>query len=295
MRSAAVVGRIPLTDVADRRVHTGAPLAFTTPKRQICWGTFVDNLFPTGPESSSAVAILQDAEIALAQRWRLVFGADSKQVVPAIGADDAADIAGWTVLDGMRCLGHNLSGSSTISKDFMDTVRKVWAAYWRNSSKALKTSSTRAKAKFMNNSLVPIASFRWSRWPWQKAYASRLDSLQRHVISCLCPTCPAPGEDISAYTRRRSAASSRLATEWGRWSQLWAKDVLKWDQHISRAHDPGTWNEPLRQWHGKKWLHKQRFEHSTGGTFGRTRTRASPGHPATRWEEGVALAAAVAA
>ena len=62
------------------------------------------------------------------------------------------------------------------------------------------------------------------------------------------------------------------------------------DRHILRAHDPTNWSLPLRQWHGEEWLEQQRFDHSAASHWGRTQTRALPGHPATRWHEGVQAA-----
>ena len=63
-KSAAVAGRIPLIDVASRRLRTWAPLAFAAGGCQFCLGTFVDNPFTTGSDPLS----LQDVEVALKQR-----------------------------------------------------------------------------------------------------------------------------------------------------------------------------------------------------------------------------------
>ena len=192
----------------------------------------------------------------------------------------------------MRCLGHHLSSNGTISHDFEQTVKSVWASFWKSYGEALKRGSDKAQRHFMRSSLQSIASFRWSRWPFQKVYAKKLDSLQRHLISCMRPTAPLTNEDASSYFRRRSLASGRVAESWGKWSLHWARDVMKWDAHITRANDKNNWAKPIRDWHAEGWLQAQRFEHSFGGTWGRTRTRSLPGHPATRWSEGVRAARA---
>ena len=173
---------------------------------------------------------------------------------------------------------------------FNCTVKALWAALWANCSDGLRRSSDRAQSRFMRTCLQPIAGFRWSRWPWQQAYAQRLDALQRHMINCIRPVRPAQGEDIDSYVKRRSATCGRVAHHWGRWSRLWAKDIIKWEEHIFRANDPKNWCLPLRQWHGEAWLRQQRFDNSAASHWGRTRTRAFPGHPATRWHEGVRAA-----
>ena len=187
----------------------------------------------------------------------------------------------------MRCLGHHLAGNSTISDDFNYTVKALWGSLWGNCSDGLRMASDKAQCRFMRTSLQPVAGFRWSRWPWQHAYAQRLDAVQRHMIGCIRPVKPARGEDMASYVKRRSVACGRLAIEWGRWSRLWAKDNVAWEAHILRAHDPKNWCLPLRQWHGEDWLQQQRFDNSFASHWGRTRTRSHPGHPATRWHEGI--------
>ena len=123
--------------------------------------------------------------------------------------------------------------------------------------------------------------------------AKRLDSLQRHLISYMRPVRPKSGETVTAFVRRRRQTCGRVASTWGTWSKHWAYDVIQWNEHISRAHDPHNWCFPLREWHGQTWLQAHRFENSAGSRWGRTRTRASPGHPAIRWEEGVRAAHSV--
>ena len=128
-RSAAAAGRIPLLDVAQRRLHTWEPLSFKASNFTFCLGTFVDNIFATGSDPLSAVAILQDAEVGLLQYWRLTLGVDSKLVLTADGHPDGSiDVADWKAVHAMRCLGHHLSADSSIAIDFRDTSKKVWAA-----------------------------------------------------------------------------------------------------------------------------------------------------------------------
>lgn len=290
-RTAAELGRIPLLDVAEQRMHTWRPLAFSSAGVPCCLGTFVDNLLTTGSDPLSAVAILRDAEQALIQRWRLHFGSDSKQFVAAVGCEQGRDdIDEWKAVLHMRCLGHHLSSTCSIAEDFRQTVKSVWRAYWANASASLRNCSDKAQARFMNSSLRTIAGFRWSRWPYQKSYADRLDCLQRHLISCMQPLVPQPGESQETYARRRRLKASGVARRWGRWSKLWAQDTVSWDSHISRGRDRACWNRSLRDWHGSAWLQAQRFENSSGGSWARTRTRSMPGHPATRWHKGIALA-----
>ena len=183
----------------------------------------------------------------------------------------------------MRCLGHHLSADSSIALGFRNTSNNVWAGYWRNAHEGLRQASFQAQAKFFNTSLRSVAGFRWSRWPWQRSYADRLDRLQRRLIACIRPVRPHPGENATHYFRRRNLTCNRVAERFGKWSQLWAQDVLK-----CRGNDPGSWALPLRTWHGRSWLQARRFENSQGGQWNRLCTRALRGHPAKRWHEGCA-------
>ena len=203
------------------------------------------------------------------------------------------DVPDYKCAESMRCLGHHLAGNSTISADFRATVRGIWASYWRNCGQGLQRANESAQANFMNASLRSIACFRWSRWPWQKAYADQLDSLQRHLVNCIRPVRPLPGEAAQAFFVRRHTACSQIAHRWGQWGQQWARSNVSWDAHIVRAHDPNNWGLPLRNYHGERWLNRKRFEHSRQNHWGRTGTRCFAGRPATRWHEGVRAACAV--
>ena len=232
---------------------------------------------------------MKDAEQALLQHWRLQIGPDSKMVVSASPWPRSVDIDEFKALSHMRCLGHHISSSCTIAADFQANIRAIWGAYWLNAGDSLRRAGEKKQARFMNSSLRSIAGFRWSRWPWQRSYADRLDGAQRHIIACMRPVRAIPGESLENYTRRRRLLCSQFAERWGKWSTLWARDVLSWDSHITRARDLQCWNKPLRDWHDGSWLQRQRVEHS-GRLRGRTGTRAGPGHPATRWQEGVVAA-----
>ena len=159
-----------------------------------------------------------------------------------------------------RCLGHFLSASASIAVDWNETVKKIWGAYWANSHAGLLRASRQAQDRFMKGSLKPVAAFRWSRWPWQRTYGKRLDKIQRALIGCMRPVCPQPGEEISIYHRRRHLLHSRAAEQQGRWSKLWAKNVINWENHVTRAHDSGIWSLPLHDWHGEQWLNFREHE-----------------------------------
>ena len=266
-------------------------LAFSVPDASLCCGSFVDNLFATGRDPSSAVAIREDAERTLKQHWRLEFGPDSKQVISACGNPDGlSDVGGYAALESMRCLGHHLSSSCSIARDWHETVKKVWGSYFCNAHEGLKRASLKAQMRFLNGSLKSVMGFKWSRWPFQKSYAQRVDRLQRTLIGCIRPVRPFAGESADAYFLRRGRVCGRIASEAGTWSACWARHVVTWDDHVTRNRDTGAWSKGIRDFHDASWLQRRRAELGSAHSWNRTGTRAQRGHPSTRWRDGVAQA-----
>ena len=73
-RSAVAAGRVPVLDVALRRVHVWNQLAYRTDSRAFALAVFVDNLFSTGRDAWSATSIIDDAAVHLKQHWGLDLG-----------------------------------------------------------------------------------------------------------------------------------------------------------------------------------------------------------------------------
>ena len=168
----------------------------------------------------------------------------------------------------------------------------MWASFYANLQPGLKNASTKAKRNFLNGCIRPIASFRWSRWPFQTTYANKLDGLQVNMAARLFDIKPRTQEDLLSFYERRGQHSRQMIDAWGRWSLQWRNHVKSWNDHVMRAHDTGAWSHKLLDWHGEAWLQERRVEASHGGMMSRTGTRAQAGRPATRWFEGLVSARA---
>ena len=248
-------------------------------------GSFVDNLFATGFDAESAVGILNDAETYLEEKWKLKIGCDSKVVLPAKGAETTA-MAGWTIADRMKCLGQILSNNGTIAEDFEETERKMWGSFYRNLQPGLRGASQKARLGFLSSSIKPVASFRWSRWPFQASYAKRLDYVQTSMIGRLENIRPRLGEEPSCFFRRRAQRCNQLANISGKWSCSWRRHVCTWRAHLERGHDQHAWAHKFFNHQAEEWLSTDSCSSS------RLRTRVCPGRPSTRWFEGVHSAGA---
>ena len=100
------------------------------------------------------------------------------------------------------------------------------------------------------------------------------------------PMSPYPQEMMQDFLARRHRAASRLACSSGKWSKLWARDVLSWHAHVQRGHDTHAWSPHVLNRRGHNWLRTQRLWNSAVGES-RTNTRAYRGHVHRRWEDGV--------
>ena len=157
-------------------------------------------------------------------------------------------------------------------------------SFFGNLSKGVKHASTTAKFRFMRSSIQTIAEFRWSRWPYQKSYADRLDATQRKMLGTLFDFRPRNGEPYDALVQLRHRETGRLATKCGRWSTKWAQGVISWNDHLRRGHDRGTWSPKILDWHDQSWLSMRRLL-SSRGTESLTRTRVYRGVVHKRWQE----------
>ena len=289
----SICGRIPPLDAARARLNKWRTLCFKTQGHPYAVATFVDNLLSTGSSPESATAILDDCEAYLSKYWFLSFGADSKEFLVCRGYPHNIDVDPcWVQRPTMKCLGHQLDDDGGISSCYRHCVQAMWRGFYGNLSAGLMASPVPVKMRFLNSCIASIPAFRWPRWPYQTTYAAALDSQQRHMISVLMQTKPQSHETFEAYVKRRHTFSGRLASKHGRWSQLWAQSVRKWNDHVARRHDPDCWSGPILDWHDESWLAMQRSLASSDGES-RTGTTVYKEKVHKRWSESISLAALV--
>ena len=293
-RGAVAAGRIPTLDIAQRTLHTWRDLAFRPPGISMCLASFVDNLFATGHDALSATAIIDDCAVHLQEHWELEISDSSREVLPADMDLCEGLHERWQIRDSMKCLGHILSGNGTVAVDWHHAAHKVWSGYFANAGPGLAKSTTKAKTRFLQGSLLPILSFKWSRWPFTSTLAKSIDSLQHRLVSHLFPILPHAYENVAAFALRRSRRACCISRACGEWSEKWANSLLSWQGHVQRGNDPINWSSDIIAWRGPLWLQEQRFRLSTGGAMNRTGTRLSRGPPPKRWQAGLEEAKAYA-
>ena len=151
----------------------------------------------------------------------------------------------------------------------------------------------------MRRGVAPQIDFRCSRWPPQRQIAAELDRVQQKMAASLIRPAWRPGEEAPEYVRRRGRAARKWCKDNGQWSARWFQRALKWNEHLTRAHDPNNWGAQLLKYHGREWLMWRRamFAPTSASRAspasilaGRTDTRAFRGKVCTRFHDGIEFA-----
>ena len=269
-------------------------LPFKTDTDTIALATYVDNIFSTGHSAEDAFSILQDCEHHLALSWNLQIGDDSKAFMCALGCPTPSyQTRDWAHFHGdtFTALGHTLADNGRIAPCFLSNM---WKAFYGNFGKSMRKAPLETKLGQLKKCVLPIASYRMSRWPYQLQAAKRLDRTQTKMIRILMRNKMQAHEDPADYMRRSNRVAAAKAKECGRWSDKWKHQVTLWDAHLKRDRNQNSWAAKLLKYHDASWLQEQRVIHAVGEwssvIAGRTGTRAQPGIVHKRWHDGVQTA-----
>ena len=179
----------------------------------------------------------------------------------------------------MTILGHVIENDGSIVADFDLTVVKLWRSFWSNSGRMTSLRCPqRHRVLLLRRATLPIADQHMVRWPFTLTRARTIVRLQRNMLGKCCKVVPVSGESADNFVRRRRRLASQLQQEIGAWSLRWARQVIRWNEHLQR--DPNhSWPSQLLQVRSSAELQQRRW------TWGRPRTRSSPGFLFARWTE----------
>jgi hypothetical protein len=183
----------------------------------------------------------------------------------------------------------------------------IWRVAWSNFRLA-KNVARSLRARLIYRCTTPLVLFATRIWPWSHNTALTHDQLQRLCMCLLCT--PNPNEDPFEFrTRKTREAGAFIDTEkyMHKWSVLWAKSVLLWDDHLMCDYDrqcnsrdrPSDQVSPdltsfsfspvLHNFHDASWIEALRTVRARDKVSCRTRTstgtRAGRGKVQLRWEE----------
>ena len=199
------------------------------------------------------------------------------------------DASKWPVVSAFPCLGHVIQDDASIRACFSNCKTLMWKAFWANcGSKTVRKAPASVKCLLLNRCCKAGLDYRCSWWPPQPAIAKELDRMQTRMMAVIMQLPRVSDETPADFVRRRNRLAASECRTIGRWSIHWYKRAVQWDNHIARNHSPTCWPMLLRDFHDDSWLLEQRAANNFHGA----QTRASPGRPPMRWQEGVALARA---
>ena len=138
-RSAAAAGRIPLLDVASRRMSTWVPNCLTQNGCSFALATFVDNLISTGSTPEGAIKILEDCAEELASHWQLSIGQESKEFIVCRGYQRDIDVpCHWQQRYTFKTLGHHIDDDAGIAGCFQHTTAAMIRSFYGNLNNGLR-------------------------------------------------------------------------------------------------------------------------------------------------------------
>lgn len=286
-RTAVAAGRVPIIDLVLQRCGAWTTHGFGIEGPCLTFAAYVDNLVAYSWSAGGARAILNDAEAHLAVRWGLSIKPTSREFLQPRGADPApAD--GWATGPTMLLLGCLLQSSGAVDQCVNRCLGKArGATFGTVRRRGFARLPQAIQWRLVRAAGGPRVLWAAARWPWSQATARLLDAAQRRMAVACTHARRGPREEPAAFVRRRAHEVSRLIGPNGRWSRMHGQRVLRWNSHLARAPNSGTWPALLLQWRGRAWLQARRVELGSLPSGGRTGTRVAPGGVATRWHDGV--------
>ena len=100
--------------------------------------------------------------------------------------------------DTFTALGHVLSDDGHMQPCVSAALSKMWTFY-DNFGKTVKDAPLQMKITLLNRAVLPSASCRMSRWPYQVQSAKRIDRTQTKMIRILMNVDSKPDEDPEAF------------------------------------------------------------------------------------------------
>ena len=174
----------------------------------------------------------------------------------------------------MACLGHELASNGSVVPCWHNARKAMLTSHYKNSGNvAALDLPWERKMTLLSRATLPVFAYRAARWPPSAAVISYVDRFERRKVASCLATPPRPDEPLIDFYRRRNATVTANLPASKKWSRVWCRKVVEWDDHLNRGHDPMSWSRDLLQAAAPRDVH-----------------RAHAGRPTTRWREGVAAA-----
>ena len=151
-RTAGMLGRIPVETVMDERRWNWRQWGFKADRDVLCAASYVDNLFSASQTVHGAIAILEDFEAQLYDKWELKIKPSSRSCMAAAGCPDTIPLEKWPRVDSFVLLGHILQSNGSIRACWQSTRRSMWKSFWANpGSKSAHTLKFDARLQLLSS------------------------------------------------------------------------------------------------------------------------------------------------
>ena len=184
-------------------------------------------------------------------------------------------------------LGHRVSRCGSCMPDLAAAEHGSWVR-WLSGGGSVRNSSLPLEVRVADAQKVcwPAFAFRGSWWQWKQDVATRVNRAQRKILMHAMAFWKEDSETWEEFSSRRSRQCSFLQAKLGFWKIDLAARSLSWGEHVKRNH-ANSWPGHLVKVQNGLWLRGSRIRMLSASVWaGATGTRASPGRPSTRWEDG---------
>ena len=171
--------------------------------------------------------MLQALECALADRWMLRFGDDSKLLLQ-VGkpeVDIASSEPEYKTVAHFPVVGCTISHNASVEECFSGCRAKMWRVFLANLGPSLLATELKYQLKWLETAVLSIMAARLVTWPCSVGLAKRLDQTQVHMIAILVNYKHNIGISNEIYYNHRNLLAGKHAAK-SLWSVKWAAAVL---------------------------------------------------------------------
>ena len=184
-QTAAILGRIPIEDVARSRAHIWLEHKFDiAPYDGPCFANWCDNVFASGATQADAAAIIEDLDIHLRHQWDLRLSGDAKSMIlPRHSTGISAELVnkGWQQTACFSALGRHYADNGSTELAWQILKPRLWRAFWANSGRKNLRCSAKLKLSLMKRTIDPIIRFHVNGWPFCKTRAKHNNAAQYNI------------------------------------------------------------------------------------------------------------------
>jgi hypothetical protein len=248
-RTALVLARIPVEATVARVLPVIRPHGIPIGEgRYVNVATYVDNFYVVAPSPAAAVLCLEKIETILVAQWGLEIKHASRQLLVATagGSAPSAGTERWPVVKTMACLGHELASNGSVVPCWHNARKAMLTSHYKNSGNvAALDLPWERKMTLLSRATLLVVAYRAARWPPSAAVISYVDRFQRRIVASCLATPPRPDEPLIDFYRRRNATVTANLPASKKWSRVWCRKVVEWDDLLNRGHDPMSWSRDL--------------------------------------------------